>query len=115
MPEVTDSALRVLAPVSVPGCGVASTCRCCILPADQVSEYGAGSALRVLALAYRPWASEQLDVAPADESGLVFVGMVGMQVRPPLLPPVYPAAALRAVVPAGERKTPCLWALWACR
>lgn len=47
----------------------------------QVSEYGAGSALRVLALAYRPWASERLDVAPADEQGLVFVGLVGMQVN----------------------------------
>ena len=50
-------------------------------PAPQVSEYGAGSALRVLALAYRPWASDRLDVAPADEQGLVFVGLVGMQVR----------------------------------
>ena len=48
-----------------------------------MSEYGAGSALRVLGLAYRPWASERLDVGPADEAGLVFVGLVGMQVGGP--------------------------------
>lgn len=61
--------------------------RACVLLGSlcplQVSEYGAGSALRVLALAYRPWPSDRLDVAPADESGLVFVGLVGMQVCAP--------------------------------
>lgn len=50
-------------------------------PPTQVAEYGGGSALRVLALAYRPWSSDRLDVSPADESELVFVGLVGMQVR----------------------------------
>lgn len=53
----------------------AALCAC-----QQVSEYGAGSALRMLGLAYRPWASERLDVGPPDEAGLVFVGLVGMQV-----------------------------------
>lgn len=46
----------------------------------QVAEYGSGSALRVLALAYRPWPGEQLEVAPADEAALTFIGLVGMQV-----------------------------------
>ncbi|EFN52580.1 hypothetical protein CHLNCDRAFT_138588 [Chlorella variabilis] len=46
----------------------------------KVTEYGATSALRVLALAYRPWATDRLDVRPEDEAGLTFVGLVGMQV-----------------------------------
>ena len=58
-------------------------CLHCCSSRLEVSEYGAGSALRVLALAYRPWPSDRLDVAPADESGLVFVGLVGMQVCSP--------------------------------
>lgn len=47
-----------------------------------MAEYGGGSALRVLALAYRPWPSDRLDVSPADEAGLVLVGLVGMQDPP---------------------------------
>ena len=46
-----------------------------------MAEYGGGSALRVLALAYRPWPSDRLDVHAADEAGLVLIGLVGMQVR----------------------------------
>jgi hypothetical protein len=49
--------------------------------AAQVAEYGSSSALRVLALAYRPWPDpDRLEVRPEDEQQLTFVGLVGMQV-----------------------------------
>lgn len=52
-----------------------------ISPPRQVSEYGAGAALRVLALAYRPWPLGRREVAAEDEQGLTFIGLVGMQVH----------------------------------
>lgn len=51
-----------------------------------MAEYGSTSALRVLALAYRPWNSDRLTVGPEDERELTFVGLVGMQVRRAALP-----------------------------
>ncbi|PRW20976.1 calcium-transporting ATPase endoplasmic reticulum-type isoform A [Chlorella sorokiniana] len=76
---------------------------------SKVSEYGAGSALRVLALAYRPWASERLDVSPADEAGLVFVGLVGMQ-DPPRVEvqdaiEQCRAAGIRVIMVTGDNKS----------
>ena len=48
---------------------------------SKVAEYGAGAALRVLALAYRPWpAGGGGSVRPEDEQQLTFVGLVGLQV-----------------------------------
>lgn len=51
-------------------------------PLRQVVHYGKSAALRCLALAYRPWGSERLDVRPEDEAGLTLVGVVGMQDPP---------------------------------
>ncbi|KAI3430776.1 hypothetical protein D9Q98_009188 [Chlorella vulgaris] len=49
----------------------------------KVAEYGSSSALRVLALAYRPWPDpDRLEVRPEDEQQLTFVGLVGMQDPP---------------------------------
>ena len=72
-------------------------------PTEQVAEYGSGSALRVLALAYRPWpASDRSDVRPEDEQALTFIGLVGMQVRhlnpPPLADAFQPLSAPAAAV-----------------
>jgi hypothetical protein len=78
-------------------------------PVHQVAEYGSGAALRVLALAYRPWASQRSDVTPDDEAGLTFVGLVGMQVGRPeaaRLPSASRAGVVRLPA-AAERGASC--------
>ncbi|PSC71819.1 calcium-transporting ATPase endoplasmic reticulum-type [Micractinium conductrix] len=74
----------------------------------KVSEYGAGAALRVLALAYRPWPLGRREVAAEDEQGLTFIGLVGMQ-DPPRLEVAAAieqcrAAGIRVVMVTGDNK-----------
>ncbi|KAL4420461.1 hypothetical protein ABPG75_010117 [Micractinium tetrahymenae] len=75
----------------------------------KVAEYGSGSALRVLALAYRPWSSDRLTVGPEDERELIFVGLVGMQdpPRPEVRPAVEQcrAAGIRVIMVTGDNKS----------
>lgn len=48
----------------------------------QTLLYGKNSALRCLALGFKRWGADRLDVRPEDEAGLTLVGMVGMQDPP---------------------------------
>lgn len=75
----------------------------------KVAEYGSTSALRVLALAYRPWNSDRLTVGPEDERELTFVGLVGMQdpPRPEVRAAVEQcrAAGIRVLMVTGDNKS----------
>ena len=73
----------------------------------QVVRYGGEQALRCLALAYRPWRGDQLEVAPEDEAELVFIALVGMQDPPrPEARPVQLAACAFDVVCTVKRTQP---------
>ncbi|GAB4820302.1 hypothetical protein N2152v2_007348, partial [Parachlorella kessleri] len=74
----------------------------------RVLHYGKSSALRCLALAYRPWGLARLDVRPEDEAGLVLIGVVGMQdpPRPEVRDAIDQcrAAGIRVIVVTGDNK-----------
>jgi potassium/sodium efflux P-type ATPase len=84
----------------------------------KVEAFGGGHALRCLALAIRPWSSTssssssssatRMDIQPSDETGLCFVGLVGMQDPP--RPEVRRAveecriAGIRVIMVTGDNK-----------
>jgi Ca2+ transporting ATPase len=75
--------------------------------AAAAAALGAGRALRVLALASRPWAEPgRLEVAPADERGLRFEALVGMHdpPRPEVADAIAAcrAAGIRVVMVTGD-------------
>jgi P-type Ca2+ transporter type 2A len=75
----------------------------------RVSDLASSKALRVLGLAVRAWPSaDRQEISPADEKGLTFVGLVGMQDPP--RPEVKRAvelcreAGIRVIMVTGDNK-----------
>ena len=77
---------------------------------NEVDVFGGSRALRCLALAVRPWAAgtSRMEVQPSDETGLCFVGLVGMQdpPRPEVRRAIEEcrAAGIRVIMVTGDNK-----------
>lgn len=73
----------------------------------QVLHYGKSGALRCLALAYRGWGSERLDVRPEDEAGLTLVGAASWGLRFCALEALATWEAVKQSCESGQNTNAC--------